>query len=160
MLNLASSGMEIGMKITMISVHSSGQPSRKMMICARIMNWIGVRPSDSTHFSITSWPPSSAKAAEKIDDPTKSQHTIADVLAVRNTDSRTVGQRFTWRQARMHHPRKAAMLIQPTHSGGPKVSTSNLSSRNQITEIEKIAQSGSHVFITAPRRPLGSAYQR
>ena len=43
-----SSGMKIGMKMTMISVHSSGQPSRKMMTCARIMNWSGVRSSDST----------------------------------------------------------------------------------------------------------------
>src|SRR5437773_3398757 len=32
-----SSGMKIGQKITMISVHSSGQPSRKMMSCA--VNW-------------------------------------------------------------------------------------------------------------------------
>ena len=76
--------MKIGMKMTMISVHSSGQPSRKMMTCARIMNWIGVRSSDSTQCSMISWPPSSANAAEKIDEPTNSQHTIALVLAVRN----------------------------------------------------------------------------
>ena len=30
----SSSGRKIGTKITMISVHSSGQPSRKMMIWA------------------------------------------------------------------------------------------------------------------------------
>ncbi|MNS98840.1 hypothetical protein D3C72_1332190 [compost metagenome] len=73
----------------MISVHSSGQPSRKMMTCARIMNCTGVRFSDSTHSSTSAWPPSSAKAAEKMDEPTNSQHTIALVLAVRNTESRT-----------------------------------------------------------------------
>ena len=32
-------------------------------------------------------PPRSANAAEKMDDPTNSQHTIAVVFAVRNTDS-------------------------------------------------------------------------
>jgi hypothetical protein len=47
-------GMKIGMKITMISVHSSGQPKMKMMNWARIMNWIGVRSMDSTHFSTSS----------------------------------------------------------------------------------------------------------
>src|SRR5512144_711467 len=141
MLNLTSSGMKIGMKITMISVHSSGQPSRKMMICARIMNWIGVRPSDSTQRSTISWPPSSAKAAEKIEEPTKSQHTMAEVFAVRNTDSFTVPQSFTCIVATTHHAANAAMEIQPIHSGGPEVSTSKLRSRNQMTEIPKMAQS-------------------
>jgi hypothetical protein len=62
----------------------------KMMNCARIMNWIGVRPSDSTHFSTISCPPRSANAAEKIAEPTKSQHTIALVFAVRNAESLTI----------------------------------------------------------------------
>ncbi|KAG0753083.1 hypothetical protein G6F22_021606 [Rhizopus arrhizus] len=44
------------------------------------------------------WPPSNANAAEKIDEPTNSQHTIALVLAVRNTDSRSTG-RFSRRYA-------------------------------------------------------------
>src|SRR4051812_14293683 len=145
MLNLASSGMKIGMKITMISVHSSGHPSRKMITCARIMNWMGVRPSDSTQRSMISWPPSRAKAAEKIDDPTKSQHTIAEVLAVRNTDSRTVGQRFTCMVATTHHTANATMESQPIHSGGPDVSTSNCSRRNHTTEMPKTAHSGNHV---------------
>src|SRR4051812_37762594 len=79
--------MKIGMKMTMISVHSSGQPRMKMMNCARIMNWIGVMLSDSTHFSTISWPPSNANAAEKIAEPTNSQHTIALVFAVRKEDS-------------------------------------------------------------------------
>ena len=39
---------------------------------------------------MTSWPPSSANAAEKMDEPTKSQHTIALVFAVRNDDSLTI----------------------------------------------------------------------
>ena len=33
----SSSGRKIGTKMTMISVHSSGQPSTKMMVWARIM---------------------------------------------------------------------------------------------------------------------------
>src|SRR5437868_258966 len=43
-----SIGRKIGTKITMISVHSSGQPRMKMIACDRIMNWTGVRFSDST----------------------------------------------------------------------------------------------------------------
>jgi len=46
--------------------------------------------SDSTHFSMTSCPPSSANAAEKIPEPTNSQQTIALVLAVRKDDSLTM----------------------------------------------------------------------
>ena len=72
------------MKITMISVHSSGQPRMKMMNCASSMNCTGVRSIDSTQWLMISWPPSSANAAEKIDEPTNSQQTIALVFAVRN----------------------------------------------------------------------------
>jgi hypothetical protein len=59
----------------------------------KMMNWLssrncsGVRFIDSTHFSTRSWPPSRANAAEKIEEPTNSQQTMAEVLAVRNTDS-------------------------------------------------------------------------
>ena len=60
------------------------------------MNCTGVMSSDSTHFSISSWPPSSANAAEKIPEPTNSQQTMALVLAVRNEDSlRMVPRSFT-----------------------------------------------------------------
>ena len=45
--------------------------------------------SASTHSSTSCWPPSSANTAEKSADPTNSQHTIAVVFAVRNTDSLT-----------------------------------------------------------------------
>ena len=83
MLKCGSSGIKIGMKITMISVHSSGQPSKKITICARIMNCTGVMSSDSTHLLIISCPPNNAKAAEKILEPTNNQHTMALVLAVR-----------------------------------------------------------------------------
>ena len=75
--------MKMGMKMTMISVHSSGQPSRKITTCDRIMNSILLRFMDSTQRSISSCPPSSAKAAEKMAEPTNSQHTMADVFAVR-----------------------------------------------------------------------------
>ena len=88
------------MKMTMISVHSSGQPSMKMMNCARIMNCSGVRFIESTHFSITSWPPSSANAAEKMPEPTNSQHTMALVFAVRNDDSLTIAAELPRRAAR------------------------------------------------------------
>ena len=73
----------------MISVHSSGQPSTKMIAWDRIMNCTGVRFIASTHCSTSDCPPSSANTAEKSADPTNSQHTIAVVLAVRNTDSLT-----------------------------------------------------------------------
>ena len=33
MPNFGNSGIKIGMKITMISVHSSGQPNTKIMTC-------------------------------------------------------------------------------------------------------------------------------
>src|SRR3954468_6291142 len=160
MLNLASSGMKIGMKITMISVHSSGQPSRKMITCARIMNWMGVRPSDSTQRSMISWPPSSANAAEKIEEPTKSQHTIAEVFAVRKTDSFTVGHRFTCRQATTHHVANASIEIQPTQSGGREVTTTAYNRINQTTATKKTAHRGNHAFSTCVRRGFGSAYQR
>src|SRR5262245_30708595 len=93
MLKCGSSGMKIGMKITMISVHSSGHPRMKMMNWARIMNCTGVMSSDSTHLLMISWPPSSANDAEKIDEPTNSQHTIALVFAVRNDESLTIDPR-------------------------------------------------------------------
>ena len=71
-----SSGRKIGTKMTMISVHSSGQPSTKMIACDSIMNCSGVRFIDSTHFSISAWPPRIANTPEKIAEPTNSQHTI------------------------------------------------------------------------------------
>ncbi|MCY1381132.1 hypothetical protein D9M69_690070 [compost metagenome] len=73
------------MKITMISVHSSGQPSTKMITCDRIRNSVLDRFMLSTQVSTSACPPSSANAAEKMADPTNSQHTMALVLAVRNT---------------------------------------------------------------------------
>src|SRR5205814_876452 len=46
----------------------------------------GCQVNDSTQCSTSCWPPGSAKTAEKSAEPTKSQQTIAIVLAVRNTD--------------------------------------------------------------------------
>ena len=40
----------------------------------------------STQRSINAWPPCSANTAENSAEPTKSQHTIAVVFAVRNVD--------------------------------------------------------------------------
>ena len=82
-----SIGRKIGTKMTMISVHSSGQPRTKMIACDRIMNWIGDRFSDSTQLSSSAWPPRIANTAENKAEPTNSQHTIEVVLAVRNTAS-------------------------------------------------------------------------
>ena len=81
--------MKIGMKMTMISVHSRGQPSRKMITCARSMNWVGVMFIDFTQVLMISWPPRRAKAAAKVFEPMKSQQTMAEVFAVRKTDSLT-----------------------------------------------------------------------
>src|ERR687892_2246194 len=79
--------MKMGQKITMISVHSSGQPSRKMINWAMIRKPTGERFMPSTHLSINAWPPCSANTAEKSAEPMKSQQTIAVVFAVRETDS-------------------------------------------------------------------------
>ena len=57
--------MKIGMKMTMISVHSSGQPRMKMMNWLSSMNCSGVMLSESTHCSTRFCPPSNAKAAER-----------------------------------------------------------------------------------------------
>ena len=73
--------------MTMISVHSSGQPRMKMMIWLTIRNVSGERSRPTTKSLITASPPSAAKTAEKVKEPTNSQPTMAEVLAVRNTDS-------------------------------------------------------------------------
>src|SRR3954447_1177378 len=122
---------------------------------------MGDSPSDSTHFSTTSCPPSNANAAEKIDEPTKSQHTMADVLAVRNTDSLTVCCSLTWNTDTRHHSAAAPIEIQPTHNGGPDSSTSNLSSRNQTMNKPISSHSGTQTATTARRLSRGclsSAY--
>ncbi len=51
------------------------------------MNCSGVRLSDSTQRSTRAWPPRMANTAENSAEPTNSQHTMAVVLAVRNTAS-------------------------------------------------------------------------
>src|SRR4029434_4384008 len=56
--------MKIGQKMMMISVHSSGQPSRKIIICAMNWNPIGERFMLSTQRSISPWPPCRANTAE------------------------------------------------------------------------------------------------
>ncbi|MBA7475906.1 hypothetical protein ES707_11281 [subsurface metagenome] len=58
-----------------------------MMACDRIMNCIGVMLSESTQLSSSACPPRMANTAENSAEPTNSQHTIAVVLAVRNTAS-------------------------------------------------------------------------
>ncbi len=82
-----SRGRKIGTKITMISVHSSGQPSTKMIACDSSMNWMGVRFMLRTHCSTRLWPPRMAKTAENRAEPTNSQQTMDVVFAVRNTAS-------------------------------------------------------------------------
>ena len=84
MLNCVSSGRKIGRKM-MISVHSSGQPRKKMMTYAMSVNCTDVMSSDFTHTLMISWPPRIANAPAKMPDPTNSQHTMAEVFAVRKT---------------------------------------------------------------------------
>jgi hypothetical protein len=86
-LKCLSSGRKIGTKMTMISVHSSGHPSRKMIACDRIMNCTGDMLRDNTHCSTSACPPRIAKTPENSAEPTNSQHTMAVVFAVRNTAS-------------------------------------------------------------------------
>jgi len=88
--------MKIGMKITMISVHSRGQPRRKMITWLRMRNSVLLRFMERTHFSTSSCPPSRANAAEKMELPTNSQQTMALVLAVRNALSLTT-VKVSWR---------------------------------------------------------------
>src|SRR5688500_6667279 len=87
MPKLSRSGRKIGTKITTISVHSRGQPSTKMITWVRIRNQNGERFRPVTKFSMGWCPPRKAKIDEKMKDPTKSQHTMAEVRAVRITDS-------------------------------------------------------------------------
>src|SRR3954469_7078082 len=82
-LNVFSSGRKIGMKMTMISVHSSGQPRTKMINWARIMKPVGDRFIHNTNFSIGSWPPREGKTAKNENEPMNSQQTIAVVRAVK-----------------------------------------------------------------------------
>src|SRR5258708_9685877 len=69
----------------MISVHSNGQPSTKMIACDKSMNEIGDILSESTQPSSSACPPRIANTPENSAEPTNSQHTMAVVLAVRNT---------------------------------------------------------------------------
>ncbi len=86
-LKWLSNGINIGQKITMISVHSSGQPSRKIIICEMIRKPTGERFMPSTQRSIKPCPPCKAKTLENSAEPMNSQQTIAVVLAVRKTAS-------------------------------------------------------------------------
>ncbi len=65
----SSSGRKIGTKMMMISVHSSGQPSRKMMAWVRSRNCVGDMFSDRMNCSTTAWPPSRANTDEKVQEP-------------------------------------------------------------------------------------------
>src|SRR3989442_15625171 len=77
MLKVFNSGRKIGMKMTMISVHSSGQPSTKMVNWARTMNPGGDRLSASTNFSTGSWAPRKAENPGEREGAKKSQQTNA-----------------------------------------------------------------------------------
>src|SRR3712207_7638337 len=58
------SGRKIGTKMMMISVHSSGQPSRKMSAWVRIRNIVGDRLSERKNCSTTACPPRRANTDE------------------------------------------------------------------------------------------------
>src|SRR6266436_8563409 len=86
-LKCLSIGKKIGTKMMIISVHSSGQPSTKMIACDKSMNVTGDMLSDSTHCSSSACPPRIANTPENNAEPTNSQHTMAVVFAVRKTAS-------------------------------------------------------------------------
>ncbi len=75
MLKWPSSGMKIGMKMTMISVHSSGQPRMKMMTCESSMNSNG-RQIHAEHPMLDQLLAAQQRegCAEKIAEPTSSRH--------------------------------------------------------------------------------------
>src|SRR6056297_949003 len=83
--NTSRSGRKIGTKMIRISDHSSGQPSRKMMIWARTRNCHGSRSIPPTQCAITSCPPRYENTDANVHEPTNSQQTIDVDLAVRNT---------------------------------------------------------------------------
>src|SRR3990172_2993539 len=72
-----SKGRKIGTKMTMISVHSSGQPRKKMMNIDIHRKPLLERPEFKTHSSSLAWEPRRAKTAAKRLAPTKSQQTMA-----------------------------------------------------------------------------------
>ena len=80
-----SIGKKIGTKITMISVHSSGQPRTKIKACDSSINCSGERFILSTQVSMICCPPKIAKTAENKAEPTNNQQTIEVVLVVKNT---------------------------------------------------------------------------
>jgi hypothetical protein len=84
----SSIGRKMGTKMMMISVHSSGQPSTKMMACDSSRKVTAFRFRPSTNSLISTLPPRYAKIDAKVAEPTNSQHTMAEVRAVRKTDSR------------------------------------------------------------------------
>ena len=123
-----SSGMKIGQKMMMISVHSSGHPSRKMINCAMNWNPIGERFMLSTQRSTSPWPPCSANTAEKSAEPTKSQQTMAVVFAVRNVAClmfcRSSGEVLRFMSTGMTVPRSVPP-IEPATSSDAKSSPSH-----------------------------------
>ena len=53
----STNGKNIGTNIIKISVHSRGQPNKKIIICVIIKNCQGCRSIDLKKCSNTSWPP-------------------------------------------------------------------------------------------------------
>src|SRR5918998_814902 len=82
----SKSGRKIGTKMMMISVHSNGQPSRKMMAWVSNRNCIGDRLRDRKNCSTTDWPPSTANTDENVHEPMNREQTIAVARAVKYTD--------------------------------------------------------------------------
>src|SRR5438876_7329595 len=146
-LKWLSKGMKIGQKITMISVHSSGQPSRKMISCATNWKPSGDRLRLSTQRSISPWPPCSANTAENSAEPTKSQHTIAVVFAVRNVDSLTLrrssGEVLRYQRPGTTVPRSVP-LIDPATSSDAKSSPSYTPSTMPTTNPTRLHRSEEH----------------
>src|SRR4030095_15646184 len=77
----SSSGRKIGTKMMMISVHSSGQPSRKMMAWVSSRKPVVDRLSERKNVSTTCCPPSTAKTAEKVHEPMNREQTTPHARA-------------------------------------------------------------------------------
>ena len=77
---------------------------------------------------------------------------MAEVFAVRNTDSFTVLSSFTWKTEMKHQTAIAMIDTQPIQAGTLDSSTSNFSRANQMTETANSTHSGIHVRAICLRR--------
>merc|ERR1711991_183538 len=83
----STKGKNIGTNIINISVHSNGQPNKKIIICVITKNCQGFISIDLKKCSNTSCPPKYENTEANVHEPINNHIIIAVVLAVRKTDS-------------------------------------------------------------------------